>query len=127
MKTTEKIYDQHAENGEMMQKLFFYKDEIGIMQKRIEEVAGKNSSNEVLAKVEHFQNQLIVQRNNIDVLKHKIAKSEQTLVDNIKANPVAADHREVPAHTAERQEVQAFEKVFNELRNELNKFLFEWL
>ncbi|MGZ3905109.1 MAG: hypothetical protein ACXVC6_15510 [Bacteroidia bacterium] len=127
MKTTEKIYDQHAENSEMMQKLFFYKDEIGIMQKRIEEVAGKNSSNEVLAKIEHFQNQLIVQRNNIDILKHKVSKNEQALVDNLKANPVAADHREVQVHAIERDEVLAFEKVFNELRNELNKFLFEWL
>ncbi|MGZ3862176.1 MAG: hypothetical protein ACXVPN_11680 [Bacteroidia bacterium] len=127
MKTTEKIYDQHAENGEMMQKLFFYKDEIGIMQKRVEEVAGKNSSNEVLAKVEHFQNQLIVQRNNVDVLKHKVAKYEQTLIDNIKANPVAIDHREVSNHSAEREEILAFEKNFNELRAELNKFLFEWL
>ena len=44
---------------ELMEKLFFYKDEIAIMQERIAEVADKNSSKEVLEQIEHFQNQLI--------------------------------------------------------------------
>jgi hypothetical protein len=71
METKAKIYDQHAENTEWTSKLNFYKDDIKIMTGRLEEVASKNSSKEVLAQVEHFQNQLIIQRNNIDLF-HEI-------------------------------------------------------
>lgn len=127
MKTTDKIYNQHSENTELMEKLFFYKDEIRIMQEKIAEVAAKNSSKDVLAQIEHFQNQLIVQRNNIDMIKHDVSKNERTLIDNLKMNEVAADKRKVSDHQFEREEVLVFEKAFNELRKELYKFVAKWI
>jgi len=127
MKTKDKIYTQHSEHSEMMEKLFFYKDEIAIMQERIAEVADKNSSKEVLAQIEHFQNQLIVQDENIDEIKHKVAQHEIALEDNLKKNEIAADHRKVKDHTEERELVNTFEKNFNKLREELKKFLMKWM
>ncbi len=127
MKTTDTIYNQHSENTGLMQKLFFYKDEIAIMQKRIAEVADKNSAKEVLAQIEHFQNQLIVQNNNIDMIKHDVEQNEKGLVDTINKNEVAVDHRKVKDHTFEREEVNTFEKNFNKLRQELGKFLSKWI
>ena len=127
MKTTDTIYTQHQENSEWMQKLFFYKDEIAIMKERIAEVAKKNSDKDTLAQVEHFQNQLIIQGNNIDMIKHDLGQNEKNLVKNVAANEVAADHRKVADHTSEREQVLSFEKHFNELRQELNKFLSKWM
>ena len=66
MKTGEKIYTQHADHTEWLSKMKFYTDEISILKNRLGEIASKNSDKEVLAQVEHFQNQLIIQRNNID-------------------------------------------------------------
>ncbi len=128
MKTTDStIYTQHSENSEWMNKLFFYKDEIAIMQKRLEEIAKANTVKEATVQVEHFQNQLIIQKNNIDMIKHEIKQCEQALEKNIDANPVAVDHRKTSDHVKEREEVEAFEKNFNELRKELNTFLAKWL
>ena len=122
-----KIYDLHHENLEMLKKLEFYKDEIKVMQTRLEEVAGKNSSKDVMAQIEHFQNQLIIQRNNIDEFRHDVKQDENRLMDNIKHNPTAADHRKTEDHEAERDEVESFEKYFNDLRHELNRFLAQWM
>ena len=127
MKTTDKIYDQHRENTDALEKLSFYKDEITVMQSRIEEVAKSNSSKDVLAEVEHFQNQLIVQKNNIDMIRHDVNENERMLEDNVNKNKIATDHRTVKDHSTERKEVDAFEKNFNELRQELNKFLTKWM
>lgn len=128
MKTQDNtIYNQHQENSEWMNKLFFYKDEIAIMQKRIEEVAKANTTKEVSAQIEHFQNQLIIQANNIDMIKHDVKQNEAVLEKNINANPVAVDHRKTADHTKERDAVESFEKNFNELRKELNTFLSKWL
>ena len=127
MKTTDTIFNQHSENVTFMQKLFFYKDEIAVMKTRIAEVASKNSSKDVLAQIEHFQNQLIVQANNIDMIKHDVAQNEKRLEANINKNETASDHRKVDDHFFEREQVEGFEKHFNELRAELKAFLAKWM
>jgi hypothetical protein len=122
-----KVYEQHYEASEWMNKLFFYEDELAIMQRRLQEIAAANTAQEVLAQVEHFQNQLIVQRDNIDAIKHAVAKDETRLEKNISSNPVAADHRTADYHEREKNEVDLFEKNFNALRDELKKFLLKYL
>ena len=127
MATNESIYKQHEENTEWLKKLDFYKDEITILKGRLEELAQKNNAQEVLVEVEHFQNQFIIQRNNIDEIAHKVRENEQSLLEEIKSNPVAVDHRKMEYHAAEQDLVNSFEKVFNEVREDFNKFSAKWM
>jgi hypothetical protein len=121
------IYTQHEENKEWTSKLSFYKDEIKILTGRVEELASKNTFNEVLVGVEHFQNQLIIQRNNIDEILHLVKLNEKVLIAEIIANPVAVDHRKLEYHLKEKDMVESFEKNFNELRAEFNEFASKWM
>ena len=121
------IYTQHEENKEWTSKLSFYKDEIKILNGRLEELASKNTSNEVLVGIERFQNQLIIQRNNIDEILHLVKLNEEELIEEINANPVAVDHRKVEYHSNEKDMVNSFEKNFNELRAEFNEFASKWM
>lgn len=124
---TEKIYTQHEENKEWMNKLLFYSDEIKVMQHRIEEIASKNTSKDILASVEHFQNQIIVQKNNIDTLKHEININNDEIAKEIKSNPTAVDHRSIKDHSEIRNGVESFEKVITSLKAELNQLLVKWM
>ena len=117
------LTEQHVTYREYLNRLAFYKDELKIMQKRIEEVAALNTKSEVLAQVEHFQNGLIIQKNHIDRLRHDIDKQEEELVMLATKNPVASDHRRVESHPELQQKVETFEKIFNELRQELIHWL----
>lgn len=127
MSTSESIYKQHEENTEWINKLSFYKDEIKIMTSRLEEIASKNSGEDALAEVEHFQNQLIIQRNNIDNISHEVKINEEALVAEIKDNPTAVDHRKVEYHAKEQELVASFEKNFNDLRDDFNRFSAKWM
>ncbi|MBK6985513.1 MAG: hypothetical protein IPH32_12505 [Bacteroidetes bacterium] len=127
MNTGEKIYTQHADHTEWMSKLKFYTDEISILQGRLGEIASKNNQQDVLAQVEHFQNQLIVQKNNIDEISHTIKLDESAIEKEVNKNPVAVDHREMPSHSKEKEAVDAFEKNFNELRAEFKTFAAKWM
>lgn len=127
MSTNESIYKQHEENTEWTNKLNFYKDEVLILKGRLEEIASKNSSNDALAEVERFQNQLIIQRNNIDEILHAVKENEAALIEEIKSNPVAVDHRKVEYHAQEQDLVDSFEKNFNDLREEFNVFASKWM
>jgi hypothetical protein len=127
MSNTESIYKQHEENTEWMNKLNFYKDEIRIMTGRLEEIASKNSSTDALADVERFQNQLIIQRNNIDNISHEVKMNEEALIAEIKTNPIAVDHRKVENHGKEKDLVDSFEKNINNLREDFKRFSAKWM
>lgn len=127
MNKQEPIYKQHEENVEFTSKLNFYKDEIKILEGRLGELAEKNSKNDILGELEKYQNQLIIQRNNIDEIAHKVKINEDQLEKEITKNPVAVDHRHVPYHGAEKELVDGFEKNFNALRADLNGFISKWM
>ncbi|CAN5420370.1 hypothetical protein BH09BAC5_BH09BAC5_28520 [soil metagenome] len=117
------IIDLHTVHTEWLNKLAFYSDEIKVMKGRLEEIASKNNGKEIMAEVEHFQNQLIVQKENIDQTHHDIKAHENVIEANIDKNPTASDHRKLKDHPEMRDAVNSFEKVFNELRHEFNAFL----
>lgn len=125
MKTS--IYSQHHDHSGWLKSLDFFNDEITIMQKRLEEVNSKNTSVDVRKSVEHFQNQLIIQKNNSDELRHHIRREEKELQGMIKKNPVAVDHRKAEDHSEERSRMEHFESNFNTLRKEFNSFLSDRL
>ncbi len=121
------VYDLHAEHREWLNKIAFYKDEIKIMRHRLEQVTEKNTSKEVLALVEHFQNQLIVQDEQNDILRHNVKEYENVIEDHLKKNEVAADRLKWDDHTNMRDQVDTYEKIFNDLRKELIGFLAKWM
>ncbi len=124
---TEKIYTQHEENKEWMSNLLFYRDEIKIMNERIAEIASKNTSKEVLAQIEHFQNQLLIQTNQLSILKHDLNLDNDAIDNEIKKNSVAVDHRSIEDHAGIREKMAAFEKIFSSFKKELNAFLSKWM
>lgn len=127
MSANESIYKQHEENTEWSNKLDFYKDEIKILTGRLEEVAGKNSTTEVLAEVEKYQNQLLLQRNTIDEINHLINVNEDSLQEEVNSNPVAVDRRKVEYHATEQEMIVSFEKNFADLRENFNRFVGKWM
>jgi tRNA pseudouridine-54 N-methylase len=127
MKTKKNIYDLHEDNKTWLSSLTFYKDDLLLMQKRIEEVAKKHNSKEVLASIEHFQNQLIVQKEQLDILTHDVRGAETTLEKAVNKNATAIDHQHFPAQVALAERVQTFEKIFKDLRNELGHFLSKYM
>lgn len=127
MSANESIYKQHEENTEWSSKLDFYKDEITILTGRLEEIAGKNSTSEVLAEVEKYQNQLLLQRNTVDEISHLINVNEDELREEVNSNPVAVDHRSVEYHSKEQEMIITFEKNFANLRADFIRFSAKWM
>lgn len=123
----EKVFAQHEENVEFLNKLAFYKEDLTILQNRLDEVASKNSSADCLMYVERFQNQIKIQHNNIDVLRHDVKQDENRIEAAVLENPVAVDHRSIPYHEKEKEGVDNFERNFNDLRGEMNEFFAKWM
>lgn len=114
-------------NNDGLRGIEFYEQELGILQERLQEVAGDNTADEVQKQVEHFQNQFLIHHNHLDELKHDIHVNDQDieaellLSNNTVSEAVAAEHTRV--NDSYRQE----EKIFNDLRHEFNRFAADWM
>ncbi len=68
-------------------KLQFYKEEIPFLKKRLEEIASKNTSEDVLKQVEHFENEFIIMNNNLDELLHDVNLKQDALMKGAMEKP----------------------------------------
>jgi hypothetical protein len=124
--TTEKrvhINDLHSDHMIWLNTLAFCKEEIGIFEKRMGEIAQRNTHQEVMAELEHFQNQYIRQREVIDELRHDLKQHENGLANEAKEHPIAIDHRLFHDHTGQRDAMRTFEKLYRELKDEFMAWL----
>lgn len=127
MNLAKPILEQHAEHIEWLNKLSFYKDDLVTFQRRLNEIAKKNTSMEIMAVVEQLQNQLKIQDEQVDILKHEINEHEKSIERSIIENPVASDHRKVQDHTTHREKIETFELLFSEFRKTLLSFCAKWM
>lgn len=127
MSTKVGLYELHAEHKEWNNKLDFYKDDISILEKRLEELVTKNTDQSIRAEIEKYQNQFLIQKNNIDQIQHIINIDENEIEKEINSNPVAVDHRKIEDHPKERDLVETFEQKLNELRSNFNSFSAKWM
>lgn len=115
------------DHSEWVRALDFYKDDIRTLEKRLLEMAAKNNGHEAMASVEHFQNQFIVQRNNIDELRHSVNEHAGQVASEARAHAGKMEDRHTAEHDQLKEQFSSFEKVFNDLRHEFNSFLTRWM
>lgn len=119
--------DLHFEHEMWLRELAFCDDELKFLTARLEEVTAKNTDRDMLRDVEHFQNQFILQKENIDVFTHNINGKEHELAKFAKEHPVANDHVHFTDHKGMRDNMEGFAKNYNEMKAEFRRFLTKWM
>lgn len=122
MNTNKHISDLYPEVKAWMSYVNYVKDELKVHNLRLEEIIQKNSGKEVMANVEHFQNQFIRQNEACDELMHDLHAVENTYTDIAKNNP-AAMHVNVNDEAVMRDRVDTHRHIFDELTHEFRAFL----
>jgi hypothetical protein len=117
----------NAEHQEWLKGLVFYKEDLQILENRLIEIASKNTAFEARQGIEHFQNQFLVQRNNIDELKHKIREHISIYGKITELAEEVVENEKLAEHENLKDEYNSFEKIVKELRQEFNIFLAKWM
>ncbi|MDE3250292.1 MAG: hypothetical protein KGO82_16645 [Bacteroidota bacterium] len=115
------------EHASWLKSIAFYEEEFDRMKQQLLELASKNTGHELMAQVEHFQNQFILQRNNTDELKHAIREHDMLVGAEASAHAGKIELATATNHNKVREEFLGIEKVVNDLRHEFNAFLSKWL
>lgn len=116
------------EQSDWQRGLDFYKDEIKIHAHRLSDVSGMYApKDEVKPQVEHFQNQFIVQRDNIDQLSHDLGSFEKKVSNETQKMAEHISDTTIAEHDDLRNRYTALEKTINDLRHEHNAFLVKYI
>jgi len=110
-----------------LRSLDFYKQEISILTKRLEEIAANNTGHEVAGKVEHFQNQFLIQQNNIDELKHRLHENLNKIENQVKESAGFITQASSLENVELYDQYLTEEKIINEIRQEFNRFASKWM
>lgn len=120
---------KHVSNlhSDAIRGLEFYEQELVILQKRLEEIAKANTGHEVSVEIEHFQNQLLIQNNNIDELKHKIRENLKNIENQVQHSSGFVDQDSMNVNADLYDQYLTLEKIINEIRQEFNRFASKWM
>jgi predicted RND superfamily exporter protein len=110
----------HHENKTWSRLLDFFKQENTFLKNRLSEVVDLTSDKNFLALAEQFQNKFILKDEFIDEMRHDINEQNQILTDTAEN---AVDNKLTRRQEKLRNEMEYFEKDFNKLKNEFNKYL----
>ncbi|MCE2741197.1 MAG: hypothetical protein LW669_06885 [Sphingobacteriales bacterium] len=127
METKAHLNEAHAKMYEWVKELNFYTEELTIFQNRLGEIVSKNNNKDLLAELEHFQNQFIRHREVMDTLHHAYTQFENIIVDDVKKNSIATNRRsiEIPANLIDQHDT--FIRIYKELKTDFEKFLTKTL
>lgn len=115
-------------HSDWLRALDFYKTDLSILSGRLTEVAGKNTDPEVGRKVEHFENQFKIHRDEIDRLSHDIHMNMASTSEELqKTKSQYIDGTLLEAHNTLKRKYVDEEKMINELRHDFNLFSAEWM
>lgn len=121
------LKDLHHDHKMWSNELRFVRDEIGIFEERLGELVTRNTDKEMLAQVEHFQNQFIRHRELVDTISHDIKIKGEELVQYVKDHPVAIDHVKLDDHVELREAVETYMKRYTDLKAEFQRFSSKWM
>ena len=105
----------------------FYLDEISILSNRLQEISIVYSNEEVKSQVEHFQNQFIIQKNNLEELKKKINNHEHHLSQDAIHHAQHLTKETIEEHDQLRGEYMDLVKVIVELKHDFYKFVASYM
>ncbi len=110
-----------------LRALDFYKQDILILKKRLEEIAADNTGREVAEQVEYFQNQFLIQSNNIDELKHNLNQNLTKIEDQVRDSAGFLEQSTVDENAAIYDQYLTLEKIVNDIRHQFNRFASRWM
>lgn len=126
---TQVIYnsDLHFEHERWKSELLFWRDEMKSFTKRLEELVNRWSDKEVLAQLEHFQNEFILHGGRIDEFLEGIENHEHQIAGTSMSGEDSMDRVLFRKHLEFRDEMETEREMFHTLKKEFFAFLTKYM
>ena len=119
--------DLHFEHNQWKRELFFWEDELKSFQNRLEELVKRWTKKEMLAQLEHYQNQFIIQENVIEKFEEDINMHETNISAHYKKGEDVLDTFLVKKHIEFRNHMDVQRRIYTDLKKEFYRFLSNYM
>jgi len=121
MENHEKLADLHAEHADWQHQILHYKGGIKSMKDELGVIVARHTPRDVPASAEHFQNQFILQRDVLDIMRHDFKQYENKIEEAQRNNSPDQDNL-VHIRDAYKVRLSDYDKLYNELKSEFESF-----
>lgn len=120
---------KHINNlhSDALRALDFYDQELNILQNRLDEIAEDNTDDEILADVDHFQNQVVIHQRYISELRYRFHQNLKNIEDQVVHMAGFAEEDSISENEIIYEQFITEEKMFNALRHEFYRFAAKWM
>jgi hypothetical protein len=112
------INELHQDHKDWIQELEFYKLEISFFQQMLEDFARTKNDGSQNAAIEQFQNKLILQNEQTEILLHDTHKQEAKLGNFVKTHENTLESVTFKDHTKWREKMNTHRKLYAEMKRE---------
>ncbi|WP_292889147.1 hypothetical protein [Nonlabens sp.] len=113
----------HFEHQLWMGELAFWKDELKFFKNRLSEIVTRWTNKEVLAQLEHYQNEFILHGGVIEDLQETIEEHENRIAAQSKMSRELMDIQLAKRHMEFRDRLETQRHIYAELKKDFFKFL----
>lgn len=116
----------HMDHTLWSKELSFFADELAVFENRLSDLVRKGHDPEMLAQLEHYQNQFIRQKEVLDELRHEIGLHEQKIAHLLK------DNKGIPSdmkthHDQVAEQMGDYRRIYNDLKTAFQRYLVQWM
>ncbi|MBL7831753.1 MAG: hypothetical protein JNK41_12050 [Saprospiraceae bacterium] len=108
-------------------ELLYFKSEIPFFRKKLEEVASKNTAQEVMIQVEHFENKFRIMSENLDEVLHDVNLKNQSILDRAAEQPKYINVKMIEGFEVIHEEMESTARDFYDTKKEYYHFLADVL
>jgi hypothetical protein len=119
--------DLHFEHKQWRSELSFWEDELKTFNNRLEELVKRWTDKNVLAQLEHFQNQFIRHGEVIDTLQHDINVHETNMAAHDEKGEDVINRVLAKNHLEFRDRMETQRKIYSDLKKEFYRFLSNYM
>ncbi len=119
--------DLHFEHKQWRSELLFWEDELKSFNKRLEELVKRWTDKNVLAQLDHFQNQFIRHGEVIDTLQHNINVHETNMALHDEKGEDVINLTLAKHHLEFRGRMEIQRKIYGDLKKEFYQFLSRFM
>ncbi|AUC75392.1 MULTISPECIES: hypothetical protein [unclassified Olleya] len=119
--------NMHFEHEQWKGELAFWKQELLFFNNKLSELVTRWTNKDVLAQLEHYQNEFILHGGVIEDLQETIEKHETRIAAQSIEGEDAIDVRLAEQHVAFRDKMETQREIYADLKKEFFRFLEKYM
>ncbi|MCW2118579.1 hypothetical protein [Flavobacterium sp. 7A] len=119
--------NMHFEHEQWNGELTFWKDELLCFNNKLSELVTRWTDKDVLAQLEHYQNEFVLHGGVIEDLQEIIEKHEERIAGQSALNEDGLDIQSTKEHLEFRDKIETQRHIYAELKKEFFRFLEKYM